>query len=208
MLNRTVVGIGAIIAIAIGITLLATVFERIDLDDYITQLAGGLTLIGLGIVYWTFRPQIDRRMDSKVTKEKEKEHSLKQHCNYLAEKLNGIVLSIDAESTIQDSIKMSRHVGYWNQVREHLFTEYPEIYEAFERVIKSNKTAVQLKLENNHDYNKLWEKSTELLRNIRGSTTTFGGACNGCLKYHNKKDAKRFKERLFLLPPSFSLKYL
>jgi hypothetical protein len=62
VLIRTVIGIGAVTVIIIGIVLLATVFGGINLVDYVTQVAVGLTLVAFGIVYWTFKPYIDRRV--------------------------------------------------------------------------------------------------------------------------------------------------
>ncbi len=72
MLIRTVLGIGAVIAIIIGIVLLTTVFGGIDLVDYITQITAGLTLVALGITYWTFKPQIDRRVANQHVEVKPK----------------------------------------------------------------------------------------------------------------------------------------
>ena len=59
MLIRTLLGIGAVIALIVGIFLLSTLFGGIDLVEYATQLAAGLTLVVLPIAYWTFKPLID-----------------------------------------------------------------------------------------------------------------------------------------------------
>lgn len=57
---RTVLGVSAILACIGGIMLLATLFGGINLVEYATQLAVGLTLVALGVAYWMFRPRIDR----------------------------------------------------------------------------------------------------------------------------------------------------
>jgi uncharacterized membrane protein len=67
VLVRTVLGVGTVIAIIIGIALLATVFGGIDLTDFNTQLAVGLVLLGVGAGYWTLKPQIDRRVANRPT---------------------------------------------------------------------------------------------------------------------------------------------
>lgn len=50
----------AALSLAIGLVLLVTLFGGVNLIEYITQLAVGLTLLILGIIYWTFRPKIDQ----------------------------------------------------------------------------------------------------------------------------------------------------
>ena len=76
MLVRTVLGIGAVIAIIIGIVLLATVFGGINLTDFNTQLAVSLVLLAVGTGYWTLKPQIDRRVANQPTEVKPKRRTL------------------------------------------------------------------------------------------------------------------------------------
>jgi hypothetical protein len=64
VLVRTLLGIGAIASIIVGIILLATILGGIDVVDYNTQVAVGLTLLGAGIAYWILKPLIDIRIGS------------------------------------------------------------------------------------------------------------------------------------------------
>jgi hypothetical protein len=63
---RLVVGVCAVASLLIGILLLVTLFGGINLTEYMTQLAVGLTLLIFGILYWTFRPKIDHWVESKT----------------------------------------------------------------------------------------------------------------------------------------------
>lgn len=62
---RLIVGVCAAVSLVIGLVLLVTLFGGINLTEYITQLAVGLTLLMLGIIYWTFRPKIDQWLGSE-----------------------------------------------------------------------------------------------------------------------------------------------
>ncbi|MGB8935693.1 MAG: hypothetical protein WCC17_11375 [Candidatus Nitrosopolaris sp.] len=62
---RLIVGVCAAVSLVIGLVLLVTLFGGINLTEYITQLAVGLTLLILGIIYWTFRPKIDQWLGSE-----------------------------------------------------------------------------------------------------------------------------------------------
>jgi hypothetical protein len=64
---RLIVGASAVVSLLIGLGLLVTLFGRINLIEYITQLAVGLTLLILGIIYWIFRPKIDYWVESKTS---------------------------------------------------------------------------------------------------------------------------------------------
>ena len=64
MLVRTLFGIGAIISIIVGIILLATILGGINVVDYNTQVAVGLTLLGAGIVYWIIKPFIVKKIEA------------------------------------------------------------------------------------------------------------------------------------------------
>jgi len=63
---RLNVGACAVASLLIGILLLVTLFGGINLTEYVTQLAAGLTLLILGIIYCTFRPKIDHWVESKT----------------------------------------------------------------------------------------------------------------------------------------------
>jgi hypothetical protein len=63
---RLIVGACAVVSLLIGLVLLATLFGGINLTEYATQLAVGLTLLIFGIIYWTFRPKIDYWVDLKT----------------------------------------------------------------------------------------------------------------------------------------------
>ena len=66
MYIRTLIGIAAAIALIIGVVLILTLVGGINLIDYFTQVAVGLTLLIFGLIYWTFKPYIDRYIDSKI----------------------------------------------------------------------------------------------------------------------------------------------
>lgn len=57
--------------------------ERLNLSDYYTQLSVGVTLMTIGMAYWTFKPQIDA-LTSKISREEKPEKFEKHKQDILA----------------------------------------------------------------------------------------------------------------------------
>ncbi len=81
---RKIIGIFAIIGISY-LVYLAHLRKGFELDLYITEVAVALTVMVLGLAYWTFKPQID-----KVT-ERVQEEEKKVEKRHDSKKLNDIV---------------------------------------------------------------------------------------------------------------------
>ena len=82
MERRTVLGVGATIAIIVGLIFIGFVVGGINLTDYITQTAVGLTLLAFGVVYWAFKPKIDSWAGLSQTNEYSRPPSKPQQTKY------------------------------------------------------------------------------------------------------------------------------
>lgn len=89
---RILLGGGAVIAILIGIVLLATIFGGIDLVDFNTGIAVSLIFLVLGIGYWTLKPHIERYVNQKADNDAKREKKSQQELVTPVLKFGGIVV--------------------------------------------------------------------------------------------------------------------
>jgi hypothetical protein len=108
VLTRTLIGIASIIAIIIGIILLGILVGGINLADYVTQTAVGLTLLGFGILYWTIRPYLARRLDSKIHLSMALKHTKQQESKGTFIKQGGFRLPAEIPQIKQETSTISQ----------------------------------------------------------------------------------------------------
>jgi hypothetical protein len=126
VLIRTVLGAVAVSAIIIGIILLATFLGGITLAEYLTQTAAALTVAACGIIYWMFKPQIDRRVSNKYAEVKPKGRlisSSEAKVDDLVKEIEDFITNWREGSGILDGyrahIEQRKMLWYRGKIKEH-----------------------------------------------------------------------------------------
>ncbi len=214
---RMKVGLVGVLA-GVALTLSLQKFMGINLTDYSTQLAVGVTLMTIGIGYWTFKPEIER-VTSKIAiqeteenKERIEQHQKALNDAYLLRR-NQLALHVWTWFETFQNFRDSKHF------LQHICTGHPELYDKMKdlmsleiefknipKPIPDNlKTkAFEIKQKEDKLCEECKEKFDEWQDRIRQKIEDMGGICENCARFYNAKDSdfKELKSRLnsFTMP--------
>lgn len=87
------VGVGTIFNLVLGQNV------KINETDYFTQLAVGVTLMAIGMAYWSFKPEIDRIVAKITYEERERKEHWTGLNNKIYKRLAKIVIRYDRHNT-------------------------------------------------------------------------------------------------------------
>lgn len=119
-------------------------YVKIDTSSFYTQLAVGITLIGFGIAYWTFRPEIER-ITTRIAKE-EKRDKLDNHKQHILSVLQNQFYVYYTEweyslGVLRGQIDPSTSPMY-PYCLSHL-KSYPDLLDSFEKARKFSEDTIQ-----------------------------------------------------------------
>lgn len=112
-------------------------YVMVNTSEYATQLAVGITLVGFGIAYWTFRPEIER-ITTRITRE-EKGDKIERHRQDIIKQLESFVtysriiyneISLDQDDL--DYAKLPIHDKYIQHLQA-----YEDVWQSYNDAKKS-----------------------------------------------------------------------
>lgn len=138
--------LGVLLCIALILSLQE--FVGVSLIEYSAQLAVGVTLISIGIGYWTFKPQIEA-LTSKISKE-EKVDKIEKHKQDIVKQLEVFVtysrIKYDKISLDQDDLDYSKMPIHDKYI--HHLQSYEDVWQSYSNAKKSV-TEINDKIRNN-----------------------------------------------------------
>ena len=214
---RIKVGLVGVLS-SVALVLSLQKFVGVNLTEYSTQLAVGITLIAIGIGYWTFKPEIER-VTSKIAVQETEENN--ERAEQHRKKLNEAFLIRRSQifANVYTQVGTFQAFADAKQFLQHLCTGHPELYEELKNLmtieleikkmpkpipqdLKSKLTELKQKEENGRI--SVRQKFDDLQSRIRQETEDIGGICENCIKFQNPNDKKlkEMKSRLdsFTMP--------
>ena len=207
---RLTIGILAslILAGSIGNFSLAQGF---DYGLYVTEIAVALTVILISVLFWTFKPYLekaginisdyDKQVDEKL--DEKKRHEAKEHRKTINDEF--IKRRIQISLVAFTWLEILQAFADAKQFLQHICTGHPELYQKMHNLIDIEKqiknlpiphtteSITELRKQENQLREQVRTEFDNLQTKIRQQTDDLGGICDNCIKFHNKR-TKTFKE--------------
>jgi hypothetical protein len=210
---RRVFGIIAIGYLIVAIFQLSKT-QGFEFTLYVTEIAVALSVITISVLYWTFKPDLEKFGIAVTERDKQYDRNLEEKRQQQAKdhrkKIN--------EEFLRRRQQLGVNVWTWfetfqsfadaKQYLQHICTGHPELYEkmkslmAVEKELKSipkpipesmKEKARELKKQEEELREKVRQEFDDLQTKIRQEVEDVDGLCDNCVKFYRKKD-KGFKE--------------
>ncbi|MBI3641367.1 MAG: hypothetical protein HY222_03125 [Thaumarchaeota archaeon] len=188
---RIKVGLGGVLSCVVVVLFLQKFV--VNLIEYFTQLAVGVTLIAIGIGYWTFKPEIER-LTSKIAIQETEEN--KKHAeNHRKKVFEDYQIAINNRALAWQGYRLFFR-DYHNSriLLQHFFTGHSELYSTLlsnfeiDKQIREAPNAPSKEIKEKMDKADadVREKLGNLVRQIKNETSELKGICGDCLRFYEK----------------------
>lgn len=138
----------------------------------------------LSLLIFQHRKKQDKRTRSSA---------LAKHCEILLaefQKYNSIVYQ---NRTLRRYLS---DFPYWSKIRQHFQTGHDKIYRPLEKVLETDMTLDEIEKNEDENFVLYEDELKNLFDGYNLNTRTLDGACDECLKYHEKKISKQYQKIL------------
>lgn len=136
-----------------------------------------------------FRDWNDKRNQDEQTRR----NKIESHCDILLSNFITFNKAYYSDRTLQRYLSGFR---YWDNIRQHFETGHDEIFKHLMKVLNTDETLDELNNKKNKEFIAYEYELKKLFNGYNIKTRTLGGACNGCLQYHDNRTRKKYEKVL------------